>query len=131
MSLPGLNDIESMAEDAVRQLWKRLHRKDAPAWPLDLLRMGCAYEQQRRRGGGLSRALRAELRKMAAGDTPKAGRYRPGTALVREWHGTTHSVAVADDGFHYDGRHYTSLSAIAREITGTRWSGPRFFGVRA
>ncbi len=53
-----------------------------------------------------------------------------GTRLVREWHGLNHIVEVESDGFRYEGRKYSSLSEIAREITGTRWSGPRFFGLK-
>nr|WP_286198838.1 DUF2924 domain-containing protein [Mesorhizobium sp. BR1-1-16] len=55
----------------------------------------------------------------------------PGTRLVREWHGRTHSVTVTDTGFDYAGRCYRSLTRIAREINGTHWSGPRFFGIGA
>ena len=54
----------------------------------------------------------------------------PGTRLLREWHGVTHHVAVTAEGFEYGGKHYRSLTAISREITGTAWSGPSFFGVR-
>ena len=53
-----------------------------------------------------------------------------GTLLIREWQGVEHCVTVRDDGYEYQGRPYKSLSAIARAITGTKWSGPRFFGMR-
>jgi len=53
----------------------------------------------------------------------------PGTKLIRDWHGVGHSVTVLDNGFEYDGKHWKSLTAIARHITGTKWSGPRFFGL--
>ena len=56
-----------------------------------------------------------------------AGRLKPGTVLVRGWRGQTHTLVVRDDGFEYRGRLYSSLSLIAREITGAHWSGPRFF----
>ena len=56
--------------------------------------------------------------------------YLPGTRLVREWYGNTYEVVVEDKGFYWNGRHYQSLSQIAREITGARWSGPRFFGIK-
>jgi hypothetical protein len=55
---------------------------------------------------------------------------RPGTSLLREWHGRTHTVLVQVDGFEHDGRRYTSLSHIACAITSAHWSGPRFFGLR-
>ncbi len=57
------------------------------------------------------------------------GKLRPGARLVREWHGRTHVVNVTEKGFIWNGRQYASISRIAREITGTRWSGPRFFGL--
>jgi Protein of unknown function (DUF2924) len=54
---------------------------------------------------------------------------RPGARLVREWRGRTHTVVVAEDGFEYAGKTYSSLSKIAQAITGAHWSGPRFFGL--
>jgi hypothetical protein len=56
-------------------------------------------------------------------------RLKPGTKLIREWQGKTHSVLVLEDGFQWRGRRWRSLSAVAREISGTSWSGPRFFGL--
>jgi hypothetical protein len=53
----------------------------------------------------------------------------PGTRLVRDWHGVGHTVIVLEDSFEFDGRHWKSLTAIARAITGTHWNGPRFFGL--
>ena len=65
-----------------------------------------------------------------ASSTRRASRtIKPGTRLVREWHGVTHTVLVLDDGVEWQGRRYRSLSLVAREITGARWSGPRFFGL--
>jgi hypothetical protein len=54
---------------------------------------------------------------------------KPGTTLVREWHGRTHTIRALETGFEYDSKHYSSLTKIAREITGAAWSGPRFFGL--
>ena len=68
----------------------------------------------------------------AAGNSPKRRQIRkaqPGTILVREWQGNTHRVTVLDDGVSFNGKRYRSLSEVAREITGSRWSGPRFFGL--
>ncbi len=59
----------------------------------------------------------------------RVARLKPGAKLVREWRGATHTVIVIEDGFEWNGRHGRSLSAIAREITGVHWSGPRFFGL--
>jgi len=58
-------------------------------------------------------------------------RLKPGTRLMREWRGQSHEVLVLDEGFSWQGMHYRSLSAIARQITGTAWSGPLFFGLRS
>jgi len=58
-------------------------------------------------------------------------RIKPGTRIIREWDGDTHEVTVVRDGYSYRGQHYDSLSAIARKITGTRWSGPVFFGLKS
>ena len=87
--------------------------------------------------GGLSREVEdylASLLPKARGSGPQAAqtpvrRLKPGTRLLRAWHGTTYTVTVADPGFIYEGRTYSSLSLIAREITGTPWSGPAFFGL--
>jgi hypothetical protein len=56
-------------------------------------------------------------------------KLNPGTRLVRDWHGVGHNVTVLEDGFAYDGKHWPSLSAIAKAITGAHWNGPRFFGL--
>ena len=62
---------------------------------------------------------------------PLQTRLKAGTVLVREWHGTTHRVTVLDDGFRFGGKRYRSLSEVARTITGSRWSGPLFFGLKS
>ena len=81
---------------------------------------------QELRYGGLSKAT---IRRARTGAWLKFGNRHAGARLVREWNGRTHTVTVEDEGFSYAGRDYRSLSAIAREITGARWSGPRFFGL--
>jgi hypothetical protein len=73
-------------------------------------------------GGGV-----APLRTKAAA---LPARLKPGSTLVRAWHGETHTVLVLEDGFEHQGRRYASLSQIARLVTGAHWSGPRFFGLR-
>jgi hypothetical protein len=93
-----------------------------------------AYETQRRVYGDLSKAALKTLRDVAGGspDAPTIERLiGPGTRLIREWGGSTHEVTVTDQGYAYRGRTYASLSEIARSITGARWSGPRFFGLRS
>lgn len=93
-----------------------------------------AYRMQRK---SLSHAARRRLREVAASlKTDEPSQERPdsapqiGTRLLRVWHGETHEVLATDSGHEYRGQTYSSLSKIAREITGTQWSGPLFFGVR-
>jgi hypothetical protein len=103
-----------------------------------LLEFSAAYKVQEKAFGGLSAASKRKLRKRAFPKNRKLGsgvqeersdRLSPGTRLVREWHGDIHTVDVDESGFRYSGRTYRSLSMVAREITGARWSGPRFFGL--
>jgi Protein of unknown function (DUF2924) len=102
----------------------------------EFLRLVLAYRVQAQHLGGLTEATRRRLRRLAAGEVrpadapPPSQNLKPGTRLLREWQGRTHSVTVTENGFAYDGQDYRSLSQIARTITGTRWSGPLFFGLR-
>jgi hypothetical protein len=93
-----------------------------------------AYETQTRDQGRLKPAIRRRLLEIATSDMPgpvsESPPLTPGTRLMREWRGTVHVVDVTKDGLVWNGRVYSSLSAIARTITGTRWSGQRFFGLR-
>jgi Protein of unknown function (DUF2924) len=102
--------------------------------------LGIAYARQERRYGGLAKPVAKELDRLSAcvlrgsaADAPPLPTTplpRTGTILVREWQGTTHHVTVTDDGFLWNGKPHRSLSSIARAITGTKWNGPRFFGLR-
>ena len=103
-----------------------------------LLKLAAAYEAQARLHGGLKPAMRRRLLQAAqsasglSNEKPRRlapATLSPGSRLVREWHGRSHMVEVTEDGFLYDGHRYRSLSSIARRITGTRWSGRRFFGL--
>lgn len=76
-------------------------------------------------------AMRKQLERVVAASAKSAPSASEGTRLVREWHGREHVVDVVDGAYHWNGRPWKSLSAIAKEITGTKWSGPRFFGVKA
>jgi hypothetical protein len=96
-----------------------------------------AYRLQERAFGGLKPSTRRLLARVAeeaaAGNSPKSSPIRKaetGTILVREWQGSAHRVTVLGDGVSFNGKRYRSLSEVAREITGSRWSGPRFFGLR-
>jgi predicted dienelactone hydrolase len=103
-----------------------------------MLRRAVGYALQVEAAGGPDKALERRLDRMAA-DYRRTGTIKaetpptvakPGTRLLREWRGVTHSVTVTDDGVVWNGETYPSLSAVARAITGTRWSGPVFFGFK-
>jgi hypothetical protein len=130
----GLRDLN---EQQLRIEWRRLYRREPSRLSRDLLVRGVAYRLQEMARGGLSKATRRKLaafakqlqtdgRLIPPADTPQ---LRPGARLVREWRGRTHTVAVVDGGFEYDGETHPSLSKIAEMITGAHWSGPRFFGL--
>ena len=93
-----------------------------------------AYELQARRYGGLKPGARRRIRAIRdGGEKPsvrRGTRLRPGITIVKRWQGATYTVMVLDRGFAYAGHTYASLSEVARAITGTRWSGPAFFGLR-
>ena len=98
----------------------------------DLLARGIAYELQVRQLGGLTPAERKALGALAQGrSSPSPGALKPGTRLYRSWRGVTQEVLVLEGGYSWRGKTYASLSEVARAITGTRWSGPRFFGLQA
>ncbi len=116
----------------------RLYRSNPPLHiRRDLLVLAIAWKLQERIYGGLTVAQKRRLAGIAEelkkGGDLSAGpeiRLKPGLRLVREWRGETHDVLVLEDGFEWNGQRRRSLSAIAREITGTRWSGPLFFGLK-
>ena len=96
-----------------------------------------AYRMQEREYGGLSHSARTRLKEIAASFSTRKPAQREndstpetGTKLIRSWRGEVHEVLATGSGYIYRGQTYSSLSKIAREITGTRWSGPLFFGVR-
>lgn len=116
--------------------WRSINRAEpAKGTKTVLLRRALAYELQAKRWQGLGSAMRRRLRETtelpsATPDPAKTSQTpRPGDRLVREWNGQTYLVEVAENGFRLDGTVYRSLSAVARTITGARWSGPRFFGL--
>jgi hypothetical protein len=118
----------------LRQEWRELFGCPPPSFSRDLLLRALAYRIQELEAGGLPRTVARQLSSTLAAEQPERTRtsgadldLRPGLRLVREWHGRTHVVTVTENGFEHAGRRYQSLSEIARAITGTRWSGPRFF----
>jgi len=122
----------------LRARWRGEFRADPPpAFGPDLLRRSLAYKLQEQAYGKLLEATRCEIDRLVAAlernptaRAPLPRRIKPGSVLVRDWKGQNHRVTVLDQGFGYHDNTYTSLSEIAREITGTRWNGPRFFGLR-
>ena len=97
---------------------------------LDFIKGNLAWVIQAKQQKQNPKALREKLLKKAHRYTPKPKTaYQPGTRLIREWQGQTHEVTIMDKGYHWQGKQYRSLTAIAQEITGTKWSGPRFFGL--
>ena len=133
----SLAALQSLSNDDLRRRWTEVSRRSPPKHTSrDMLLRGLAYRLQEKALGGLKPATRRRLSKLAgqleAGADPQAPaprRMKSGARLLREWRGEMHHVTVVDKGFEYRGRPYRSLSVIAREITGTRWSGPRFFGL--
>jgi hypothetical protein len=122
----------------LRAEWLRLYRTEPPArLSRELLIAAIAYRLQAEALGGLRPELQRRLRNIAQqvsrGGEPvlnAAPRLKPGTRLLREWQGRTHEVLVGDESFVWQQARYRSLSQVARAITGTRWSGPVFFGLK-
>jgi hypothetical protein len=133
-----LSRLATMSSAELRSEWLALYKRPAPDMTADLLRRGLAYRLQERAAGGLTPATLREIERLdrhrlRTGEAVPlpATRIKPGTRLVRDWGGRTHHVVVLDTGFLYDDRRFRSLSTIAGEITGAKWSGPRFFGLKA
>ena len=120
---------------SLRRVWEQAFGA-APPRSLSrvFMRRVLLHKRQCRTHGGHSATTRRALAAMANG-TPgngaaaPAGSVSPGTHLVREWNGRTYQVEVIDNGYRFDGKTYPSLTAITKQITGTHWSGPRFFGL--
>lgn len=124
-------DLEAMDRSELLDLWQEVFEEPAPKMlSQPFLRRFLAFELQARRQGGLSQRVRSALEKGQAKKlTPASPAMKSGGRLLREWNGVTHVVDVSDAGFAWNGQSWRSLSAIAREITGAHWSGPRFFGL--
>ena len=129
-----LTELASASRDELIERWWRLYKCEPPRYAsMALLRRAAAYALQERAFGGLPVSVKRQLRSIARGDTPSQPRdqirIKPGTRLLREWHGTTYEVIVTDTGFVWEGRTHKSLSAVAQAITGAKWNGRRFFGL--
>lgn len=130
--------LATMSKPKLLVLWKQVSRITPPRQVRrDLLIRLLAYRIQEQAYGGLSAETGKRLNELARKfnsnpDTDVSGvpRIKPGTRLIRDWRGQSHRVTVLEKGYQYSGKRYPSLSQIARLITGTRWSGPLFFGLR-
>lgn len=148
MSTGDLHDdlaaLAGLSLSDLRKRWAEVSDKPLPKVRATLLRLALAFEMQAKVYGGLSRRTEQRLAWMAGraasgpGGAGGAGGVSgsdampaPGTRLVREWDGVLHTVLIDEEGeIHWNGRTWRSLSEVARAITGTRWSGPVFFGLR-
>jgi len=125
-------EVKAMDRTELVATWAETFGAPAPKnLSRTFMRRFLAFEIQARRQGGLpARVLRELTRDVGKRPQPKTPALKPGGRLIREWNGVSHVVDVMEDGFDWRGTRYRSLSAIAREITGAHWSGPRFFGLK-
>src|SRR5215469_10657060 len=134
-----LAEIPKLNLVALKQRWRVLYRTEAPVRiGRVLLLQAVAYRLQERVLGGVKPSTRRLLERVAEDNIGRrpptetiTTTITPGTVLIREWHGASHRVTVLKDGVLLRGARYRSLSEVARKITGSHWSGPRFFGLRA
>lgn len=130
----ALAQLADLDHAALKKRWAELHGTEAPSGiSRQLLRQAIAYRLQEKGLGGLNAATRRYLDQIMEGGKQairSASTVRPGTRLLREWHGVTYEVIVLDQGVMFNGKRYRSLSEVARVITGVKWSGPAFFGLR-
>ena len=138
--LAQLAALKGAPAEALKARWRELFDTEPPAFNRRFLEARLSYRIQELAYGGLSRETSERLRAMAEQYAAKDNtdrKVRPvqrpvmGTRLIREWQGVEHCVTVRKDDFEYLGRPYKSLSSVAREITGTRWNGWVFFGLKA
>jgi hypothetical protein len=130
----ALRALEATSREELIRHWRRFYRSEPLRYAsCEFLVRAISYAMQEQEFGSLRAPARRELLAIAKGEPASAQtsriRIKPGTRLLREWHGTTHEVIVTDQGFVWDGATYRSLSAIAFAITGAKWNGHRFFGL--
>lgn len=126
-----IRDLEAMEREPLIEVWAATFRTPVPRrLSKSLIRRFLATEIQVRRFGGLPASVARTLREPSdPAARPTSQAVQPGGRLLREWNGVTHVVEVTPDGYLWQGQTHRSLSAIARQITGAHWSGPRFFGL--
>ncbi len=134
--LARLAELRTMPTAGLKTSWRELFATEPPPYNRKFLESRLAYRIQELAYGGLKPETLKRLAALAGELEPRSGtrdaNHHPitGTRLIREWQGVEHCATVLADGYEYDGRPYKSLSAIARAITGTRWNGRTFFGLR-
>src|SRR5215212_4687 len=127
----ALARLERASRHHLAELWAEYFgAAPPPRTSRALMIRAVAYKMQERVLGRLSAATRRLLLEDTVWAARRSRVIRPGTVLIREWHGVAHQVTVGEEGVLYRGEHYRSLSEVARLITGARWSGPRFFGLK-
>ena len=133
--LRQLSALPAMDMNALKALWKDLYDIEPPKSNRTFLIRRLSYRIQEIAYGGLTPETKKRIQRLK--HDPNAGAAKrdrslppTGTMITREYQGVEHRVTVLDDGFEYQGRRYSNLSVIARVITGTRWSGPVFFGLK-
>ena len=134
-----IEELQEATSANLKQRWHALYGTEAPRRiSRDLLIRALAYRIQEKALGGLKPSTRRLLAKVAADASARRPiqvatepTLKPGTVLLREWHGTQHQVIVRENGIVFNGKQYKSLSQVAYRITGTKWSGPLFFGLKA
>jgi hypothetical protein len=135
-----LDRLRVLNAEELREQWQTLFGADPPPkLRSSLMVQAIAYRLQEKALGGLKPATLRLLQRIAddaaarrqLSSTPEKIRVSAGTVLIREWHGTKHQVTVLKDGFLYRAKRFHSLSRIAQTITGSRWSGPLFFGLKS
>lgn len=125
-----LSAIETTDLAGLRSLWTQHFGSPPELRSTDLMRLMLSWRLQARVHGGLDAAIRRRLRRKTMVDPASAIDLEVGSSLSRQWQGQTFVIKVADEGFEWNGETYSSLSAVATAITGTRWNGPKFFGLR-
>jgi hypothetical protein len=133
-----LSSLRSLQKPALTELWQQVFKTGPPLrMRKELMLQFVAYRVQEREFGALSNSSHRRLRELASeievnSDGPVSQRpaIKPGTRLIRQWKDQVHIVNVEEKNYEYRGARYESLSEIARLITGTRWSGPLFFGLK-
>jgi Protein of unknown function (DUF2924) len=132
-----ISSLPNLPKTRLVELWRDSFGKEPGRIRPELMLPILAYRIQEIAYGGLSAKANTRSQQIATSLRPQSRsrdearqRFRAGTKLIREWRGKTHEVTLSDEGYHYLGNTYKSLSPIACAITGTRWSGPAFFGTK-